>query len=718
MAKNLETEQKAPEAYKPEGEEKEVLEHLEKRVPILKDTKKNILDGFDFEAVMKEADAEYQPHSLRAGAAEKGGVMLVQDEIKGIRGSRIVNITGREGEEWRSDVSEPTLMVKIQTAISILVDQNPEAVFKALLDRYKPSTAVASAIYKRSWSIANSKEQLKTFIFNLAKYGWAPGRTYPRLVQRQKDVLEELDLDNPENNKYKTITVTEFDDVYREALDPYRTWIDDMADLYDPYSLDDWYFEKDFSKDRFEQEFGVYDNADKVKFTGKTQGETDEVEGNEETKHRDDVITLGFYESKNKDLYAIYAPNDGVVIYHSPLPNDEGKLSLWDALWNIRDPRTRYGIGLFEMMKNDKTLYDRLNNMDMDALVLSIYTMLFYSGSNQQTGDGDITISPGVMKQKLPGTEIDQIKIDYTGKGREGAQMVLERIDEITGITPTLQGQVEGKTLGEILHAKDAALKRLNIPLANIGAALEQDAYLTLSWANQLYTLPEVMEFVSKDELDDFETETGRSAERVALDDTGKITADFPRVLELNLDEDRDGALIESPESRFLTVGVDLPREQIRWKGRVTVIPQSIISPSQELDRQRKMELYNIVQPVVTAMSGALAQGQFELALDMARPVVQILEIQDEEPKDWLPTQIVELLANPEMALQLQQQAKVAAQAAEPLLVDPAAAEEPDAGPVTPTAPSEQAPELEGIAPKDEITSPVADTLSEIGKVR
>ena len=70
--------------------------------------------------------------------------------------------------EWRSSVSEPTLLIKIQTAISILVDQNPEAVFKALIDKYKPTSAIAKAIWKRSWNIAQSKEQLKLFIFDLA----------------------------------------------------------------------------------------------------------------------------------------------------------------------------------------------------------------------------------------------------------------------------------------------------------------------------------------------------------------------------------------------------------------------------------------------------------------------------------------------------------------------------------------------------------------------
>lgn len=752
MAQNLKKEEEVKdEAYEATGEEKLVLDHLQDRIPVLKDGKKRVLEDIDFEKIMKDADREYMPRSLREKAEEGQTIMLIQDEVRGMRGSRIVPITGREGQEWRSDVSEPTLYVKVMTALSILVDQNPEAVFKAVLKRYKNTRALAKSIWQRSWSIANSKDMLKLFIFDLAKYGWAVGRTYPKLVQRKKDILTELNIDDPEKNKYETVTITEFDDIYRERLDPYRTYIDDKATLDDPFSLDDWYFEKDFSKDDFKREFGVYENAEKCTFGELTTEKKEEEPANEETKKRKDMITVGFYESKNKDLYAMYSPKDKVVIYYSPLPNDEGMLSLWDAPWTIRDPRTRYGIGLFEIIKNNKVLYDRLDNMDIDSLVMAIYSMLFYSGTNAAQGEGTIFISPGVAKQKLPGTTIDQVKIDYSGKGREGAQQQLERIDELTGLNKTLEGIAEGKqTLGEVLHAKDAALKRLSIPLGNIASAMEKDAYLTLSWASQLYTLPEVLEFESPEKLKDFMLENEREPDRLAVGNqtfttegdvgavpamenamsedvgeemTGPITADFPRVLELPLEpeepageggaeENREGVLIESPENRFFVVGKDIPKKSIKWKGKVTIVPQSIIAPSQELERQRKAELYNVVQPVVQTIAVALSQGQFQMAVDVAKPVVQILEIQDEEPEDWLPDQVVEMLNDPAKIQQAQAEMAQMMNASKPLFVESGAE-------ANPTAPSERKPELPGIAPKDTLgPSPAAKSLSEMTKIR
>ena len=115
---------------------------------------------------------------------------------------------------------------------------------------------------------------------------------------------------------------------------------------------------------------------------------------------RKDIITIGFYENKLKDLYAIYLPSKQIVLSYSPLPNDEGQLSLWHTYWALRDARIPFGIGLWEIIRNDKGLYDKMSNMTMDQLVLSIYKMFFYSGTtNISTGDGTITIDMFVVPE-------------------------------------------------------------------------------------------------------------------------------------------------------------------------------------------------------------------------------------------------------------------------------------------------------------------------------
>jgi hypothetical protein len=727
---------KAP--YNPQGEELQVLEHLRKRIPVLKDTKKNVLGGLDFEQLMKDADREYQPHSLRENMRRHspGGsnsYILVQDEITGMRGSRIVRLDGSTGgQSWRSDISEPTLFTKVNTALSILFDQNPEAVFKAVTEKHKACTNIAHAMWKRSWELGRSRQQVKLFILDLAKYGWAIGRTYPRLVERDGEVLETLDPTDPSKNTYRKANIVEFNDVYREKLDPYRTWIDDMTNLTDPYSMDDWYFEKDYTRDTFMREFDDYDNSDKVQFnTKQVESEGGEVALNQ----RDDVITVGFYESKNKDLYAIYVPADDVVVYYSPLPNDRKKLSCWHTYWNERDPRTPYGVGIYELLKGNKVMYDRFENMKIDEMVLCLYPMLFYSGPGQTAGTGEFMITPGVVKQKLPGTTVEQVTIQRDNQGMEGVKFLSERMDENTGISPLLQGQVEGNTLGEVLHAKDAALKRLNIPLANIADALEVEAYIALSWMSQIYSQPEVQEFADEKELQAYMQETGKDPQYTGTNPQGKVVADFYPKLDLGLKSNREGVLEEDPENRFFQVNGSgdngISADQLGWEGKVTIEVQSIIAPSQELERQRKLELFNLIMPVVMQI-GQVMGSMPMMALTLAKPIVQILEIQSEKPENWLPDQLVEMLNNPSKAMKMQADIAAQQKAADPtqqLFVNPndpnyQAAQEAKAkgqaagGPQGGGFPAPQTPQdaAQSVVPQGEVANPLRASLGQIDK--
>lgn len=655
----LETKTKE-ENYNPSTKEQKILEFLKKRIGVLKESKKNILDGVNFEEIMKDADDEYKPKDIEEGTGTK---MLVEreNEITGIRGSKLETV--KKEDDWRSKINEPTLLIKIQTAMSILIDNNPEAVFKAMSEKYEGRENIAKAIWKRNWLLNNGKNVLKLFMFDLMKYGWAVGRTAPRIIKRNKEILESIDTENPANNKYRKVEIIDFNDVYKEVLDPFRTWIDDKANLKDPYSINDWYFEKDFSKDDFKSEFEKYKNEKYIKYSTITPDDNSE---DKKKIERDDMVTVGFYENKSKDLYCIIVPSQNILIYFSPLPNDEGKLTLWHTYWTIRDPKTIYGIGLWEIIKSNKQTYDRLKNMTVDQLVMAIYPMLFYSGAN--TGDMSLTISPSKIQQKLPSTTVDQIKIDFDPRGWDGVAHAKEGVDEGSGITPTLQGQVEGKTLGGVLHAKDAALKRLNIPMSNIANAIEQEAYLTLSWANQVYSVPEIKEFVSGMDLLVYERENNVKADKFGMNENGMVEAEFNKELDLGLEEDREGNLIEGNDTRFFKVGDGkLPLESLKWEGKVSVKAMSIISSNPELEKQVKLEMFNLIFPVLQAMLMAKTSGDIDSALAFYKPIKQVLEMQEEKPENWLPDDIVELAENPEKLAEMK---KAKEKADNPLMVD------------------------------------------------
>ena len=716
--------------YSPDKKEEAIQQFLKTRIEVLKSTKKDILDGVNFEQIMKDADKEYQPRDLLHKQDSKdSSIITVEDESLGLRGSRFVKVN-LENEDWRSTTSEPTLLVKVQTALSILIDQNPEAVMKATTKKFEKRNNIAKALWKRNWELNDSLETLKLFVFDLAKYGWAVGHTIPRLLQRDKEILDVVDTENPDNNQYKKTKITEFNDVYREKLDPFRTWFDDKANLTDKFSLNDWYFEKDYSRDDFLEEFGKYKNSEMI--TGGSLSEST-VGLNKSTKTRKDMITVGFYENKKKDLYVMLVPKDNVVLYYSPLPNDDGKLTCWWTYWIERDPRTIYGIGLYEMIKNDKVLYDRMRNMTIDQLVLAIYPMLFYTGT-PMNGETEIKLKPNKLVSKQSGTNIDQVKIQFDPRGPDGISMIKEDMDEITGITPTLQGEVGGKTLGEVLHAKDAALKRLNIPLLNIAHAIEQDSYLTLSWMNQVYSIPEMQDFIDQKELDAFILETEKTPSNVQVKKGGKVEAQFLPTIDLSLAEDKEGILIESPDRRFFQLGKDLQLSEIKWEGKISIKAKSIISPNPEIERQRKLEVFNVVSPQVQIMASLMYQhvdiktgqaytpeGGRDVALAMYPGIKQILDIQDEKAEDWLPNDIVELAENPDKlaevktAEQAQQKAQDANNPANALFLPQASVDSTNKGNVPGGTLMNNAPDTASpvVAPSS-ISSPVKDMMSKM----
>jgi hypothetical protein len=608
----------------------EVQKYVSARVAAMKEWRKSL----GVEKEWKEADAEYLPTDLSTGTGRK---RFETDDELGLR-ARLVPVTSED--EWRSKNSDPTLLTKIQTALSILVDNNPQATLEALVKKYDASAAVTKALWKRNWNVTGAKDKLKLFVFNLAKYGWSAGRTYPRRVEQDKKILTKYYADNPEKNEYESKKLLWFNDLDRETLDPFRTWIDEMTKPYDQFSMNDCYYEVDYGYDQAKLEFGMYDNWSEVKAMPAGTSDEQSDSSAKENAEKKSVVTLGFFESRSRDLFAIVVPRQSnLVLYYSPLPNDDGMLSVWHTPWILRSASSPYGVSLWRIIKQDKELYDKMTNMTMDQLVLSILKMFFYTGSSGLLGDGTIKISPGAGKQIING-KVDWM--DIPGPGAEswkGLAELKNRIDNNSGVTPTLEGEVaQNKTLGEVLHAKESALKRMRMPLENIVWAIEQDAYVSISWFPQLYSVPEVMQFARMEDIAKYEQENQMSAKSKfqKLDEfgnqEGNVEATFLPQMKLGL-EKRGSTFIESKQDRFFQIGDDLPLDTLRWRGMFRVIPKSIVSSSSELDKQRKLEIFNLLVPLLSLPP--------ELG---ARPAAQILKANDEEPEDWLPDAWVEFL--------------------------------------------------------------------------
>jgi hypothetical protein len=624
--KKLEDSQSPTVAYKEDTSEKKIREFIFRR----KQEMQNYRLSLGIEDEWRNADIEYFPSELEMTGK---GKKFEQDQDTGLR-SRMVPVGGNTGNEWRSNNSDPMLLNKIQTAISIMIDQNPEAALTAMGKKFEARTKLAYAIWKRNWGLTNAHEILKLFVFNLFKYGWAVGRSYPKLIQYPKRVLTEYNSDDPSKNVYEEKNNIWFNDVAKQNMDPFRTWIDEMTRPYDVYSMNDCYYEIDYSLDEAEIEFGRYANFEFAK-GGNSQvsyADKSSEDNKEEQKLRKDIVTVGFYENRLKDLFGIVLPAKNILMHSCPLPNDDGYLSLWQTFNVMRTATSPYGLSTWNIIKQDKQLYDKMKNMTMDQLVLSIMKMGFYTGVSNLAGDGRMVIQPGKLEHVQNG-KVDWMEVPGPGEDSwKGLQYLKDRIDDNSGITPVMEGQLSGKTLGEVLHAKEAALKKLKTPLENLADAIEQDAYLTLSWCKQIYSIPEVKKFANIAEMQAYEKEEGVSRSELYVNNnavTGEpegLTATFMPEIALHLGKGTDGTLIESKESRYFQVGKDFETADLDWRGMFRVIPKSILAPSTELEKQRKTEMFNILVP--------LLQGPAEI---FAKPCMQLIKINEEDPTDWMP---------------------------------------------------------------------------------
>lgn len=651
------------------------------RISQLKDTRKNHY-GIDLEEVWSDADRDYVPHRLK----NKGRKVVATDEEKGWRGT----LVSLGSNNWQSDISQANPYVKTNIALSILIDQNPSGVFTPANKKFQATNELAKQLYERSWEHAKSKGQLKLFVFNLAKYGWAVARTYPLRLTRKVKVIKDYDQENPDKTTYEEKEVVLYNDIMRENLDPRNAWIDDMAKPNNPFSLRDWCWRKVYDFDVAKEEFGKYPNWKFVKPGGTVTETVGAVKGTQKEYKSNNLVEIYFYENQVKDLFMVVA--NGVPVIISPLPISDAKgnkkLSCWQTYWTLRHAESPYGIGIYESIRYDQAILDRIRNMTIDQLTLSIYKMFFYQGTQSLTETGDIKITPGVGKQVLDPKNITWLEIPGPGnEAWQGLDRFKADIDEASGIGDPLAGVVTGKTAFELAQAKEASLKRLKSPLDNILDALNTEGYITVSLIQLLYSIPETYRIADPDLIEAYLKETGGDPELYERDEEGIFTAKVYPEFQLNLDKDEKGNLIETNESQFFRVKPD----SLTWEGTINIKSQSLLTPSKQVDKALELEMWNMLSPMMLQMAQErqmftqMGQPASIDNLTQGKSAKSIMKLYDKDPKDIFPTDWLEETPPP--------------QAVDQPLIVPADQASPQASPGIPP----QAPQAEKLTASPEI---------------
>ena len=519
---------------------------------------------------------------------------------------------------------EPIALSKILIATSVLAGKIPDA---TVICDDKVYGKAAYELWKRTWELkgANGQNTLERTYQNLFTYGWAAWRTYPRRVAVKRQGVDKI----------------LFDDIYREPMDPKRTWLGLGQNVGDYWSQFEVYYEKDILKSEF---FKMVPDALTVKGRKNYLESCDtSTEAKDENQVKSEhSFTIGYYENVLMNRYVVKCGK--YIIYDGELPNDDNYGSIVVArcfVKNILDP---HGVGLYEMMRGNTALFTYLNSLNAQQVEAEIFPLLF--GPQVQNGNATYKRSPNVINPKSPGTTIDVVKTNgNVQQGMSFADQQKRAIEENTGVNNIVAGQNSESTLGSTVILKEAAYNRLTPPKNSMMNALQTDAHIALSWIEQTYPVDKIFMIDSDEDIaafanqnPDYFTET----QEVYDDENQKVgnVVAASKNLRLNFDFTPDGELLEDVPTRTISSKklFDEMAQHNHKKSYIEFIidPDSMLVPSMEIQKQN----YMAISPIITNQINLIFQLRIqdpEAGASQLRAFERLLKIQKENIYDYIP---------------------------------------------------------------------------------
>lgn len=536
---------------------------------------------------------------------------------------------------------------KIQTALGILVDSSPKYMLEEDDPKYTASRALLKALGEKSLRNTNSFGQFKLSVFNAAKRGWFVGRTYNKRLYHDARFLKGIDAKG--RMAYETKTVTKIDDIAYVNINNYNAWLDEQTKPEDFLSTRDWMWREVWYIDDLRRVFpeAEFPNMKFVEAGGDTRENISGVFTRNQSNYtgispqasKKGMTEVFFYENWPADQFIIQI--NGVMVVWEPLPQNNKRLSCVYGQWHLRGDDTPYGIGIIEEMENDEELVDRILNMSMRQLLLSIAPMGFYTGTEDME-DENIRISPGILRRTLDPKNIAWMPIPSGDKsGLEKIEWLESKQDDKTGITPTIQGadQPGDQTAFQVGVEREAGLKRLSLPLKSLQYALAWEFENRIALIQQVYSDFTVDHLADDDEIQNYLKEVNADPDFYFIDNEGqpgleKFYAKRYRKVKLNIERTEGGDFVESENEKFFHI----KPSYLAFSGFVTVDPSTLLTSSESLDQANVLRMTNMLIP--------LFQQPPELA---AKPAKQMLQAFRMDPNKWLPQQWLDYLAGKPM---------------------------------------------------------------------
>lgn len=528
---------------------------------------------------------------------------------------------------------EPIAFSKIMIATSVLAGKLPDA---TVIADDKIYAKAMYELWKRSWTMtgANGSNNLMMVYQNMFTYGWGAWRVYPRRVSVKRNGVDKII----------------FDDIYREPMDPKRTWLGIGFNHGDCWSWGEVYYEKDMPKDEFYDKYPAALKGKKyldyISDGTTTKNDNPDVTVSEEAKdeNREKLsthVTIGYYENVLLNRYVVVCGK--MVIVDGELPNDKSHGSVITTRCFVKNPNDPYGVGLYEMMRGNTALYTYLSSLNAQQVEAEIFPLLF--GAQVQNGTATYKRGPNIVNPKHPGSDIDVIRT--TGNVQAGiayADKQKENIEGNTGINNIVSGQNSESTLGSTVILKEAAYNRLTAPRNSVVIGLEMDAQIANSWIEQIYPVDKVFMIDNDDQLAEFTKQNPDYfiESQEVTDDEGNVTGNVAvasKNLRLNFDFTPDGEMQENVPTRTISAK-NLFGEMNKYGHKSNYIkfiidPDSMLLPSLEIKKQTFAANFPVITNQITLMYSMRNQDP-EAAASQLRALEQFMEINGLDIYDYI----------------------------------------------------------------------------------
>lgn len=534
---------------------------------------------------------------------------------------------------------EPIAFSKILIATSVLAGKLPDA--EVIADD-KVYARAAYELWRRGWALsgANGENTMMMVYQNLFTYGWAAWRVYPRRVQVKRNGVDKI----------------MFDDVYREPLEPTRTWIGIGFNHGDYWSQMEVYYEKDMPKSEF---FTKYPQAKENKKLLEYCSVSEEAkdENSEKTKTS---VTIGYYENVLLNRYIVKCGK--MIIYDGEMPNDQSHGSTVVVRCFQQNANDPHGVGLYEMMRGNTALFTYINSLNAQQVEAEIFPLLF--GPQVQNGTATYKRGPNIVNPKTPGSTIDIVRT--TGNVSQGigfADKQKQAIEENTGVNNIVAGQNAENTLGSTVILKEAAYNRLTPPKNSVMNGLQMDAHIAFSWMLQTYPVDKIFMIDSDEDLAEFAKQNPNYfiESQQVVDDSGVAkgyAVAASQNLRLNFDFTPDGELMEDVPTRTISAKKlfdELGAHDHRSDYLEFIIDgDSMLLPSLEIQKQTFMALFPVITNQLTLIFSMRNQDP-EAAASQLKALEQLLTIQRQNIYDYINKADYDAIINKQPSIMQQQ---------------------------------------------------------------